>query len=314
MKVKCNIVVRNGEDKERLLEIEPERLKDIKLPENCIMAIDGSTTRTGVSIIGKSGSLYIVMSITRSGDETPIEYKVEIKKFIGDLLLRNSEINTIVYEEPFIEYVSAAKNLLMLRTFVEELIVENKPHLDYIRYIEVNNKRWKSVFLSPAPCPNDSKLEKQKVREKLLGLLPYLKDISQDEVDATALGIVAVSKMGQGKFEELLTKKKQRPFQYNIKFFGADSDDEAFEDLSELLDDFEVPQGVLKNGITFAELGGRENFDNKVFELMDGQDKLLVLKFNSNHYGNIILKHKVGDIASQYNWIYAVIWRKSRKK
>ena len=54
-------------------------------------------------------------------------------------------------------------------------------------------------------------------------------------------------------------------------------------------------------------------FDNKVYELMDGEDLLLILGFSNKHHGNMILKHRVGHLTAQYDTIYALVWRKSRK-
>lgn len=148
-------------------------IEQVKVPDNAVMSIDGSTTNTGVAIIQKSsGGLYFTISFTRekSQGETPVQYKVRLKRAINQILQNNTLIDTIYYEEPFIGYASAAPNLMMLRTSIEEIIVENEPLLNYIKHAEINNKHWKKLFLVPDKVPNGTELEKRLYARKCLGI------------------------------------------------------------------------------------------------------------------------------------------------
>ena len=42
-------------------------------------------------------------------------------------------------------------------------------------------------------------------------------------------------------------------------------------------------------------------------------DKILIIKFSSKHHGNIVLEHRIGQLAAQYEYIYAIVWRVTRK-
>lgn len=283
---------------------------DLIVNTDAIMSIDGSTTNTGVGILRKSdGALFYSCSFAREDGETPVQYKVRLKKYINNILFRNRCIDKIYYEEPFIGYAEAAKNLLMLRTFIEELIVENEPHYDYITHIEVNNMRWKKLFLAPDKCPAGTDLQKAAVRKKLESFMPYLSVVSQDEIDAICMGFAATALI-HDEDDELKSKKKAHPFQYNIAFIGADCDDSM---LTEFYDTYSGPKQLLQNGILLTEVGNTTNFDKFIYEKMGSDDKVLIVKFSSNHHGNLILKYKLGTLSVTYDYIYAIVWRKSRK-
>ena len=284
---------------------------DLIVAGDAIMSIDGSTKNTGVGILRKSdGALFYSCSFTREDGETPVQYKVRLKRFINNILFRNNMIDTIYYEEPFIGYAEAAKNLLMLRTFVEEIIVENEPNYDYIKHTEVNNMKWKRLFLAPDKCPAGTELQKEAVRKKLESFMPYLKVVSQDEIDAICMGFIATVQLRNGTEDSLESKKKIHAFQYNIKFIGADSDDDM---LTEFYDTYSGPKQLLQNGIFLTEVNSTTNFDKHVYQSMGQEDKVLIIKFNSNHHGNLILKHRLGSLSATYEYLYAVVWRKSRK-
>lgn len=293
------------------IELKEIGIDKVVVPERAVMSIDGSTTNTGIGILKESdGSIYYVIAATREKEETPVQYKVRLKRFIEDILLRNGNICRVYYEEPFIGYAVSAASLLMLRTFIEELIVENEPKLDYIQYEEISNKKWKRLFLYPTKCPSNSKLEKKLVRDKMLSGLPFLKDCTQDEIDSLAMGYIATVQISKGLEEDLKSNKKPRPFKYEVRFVGADEDDSVFMDFMQF---YNGPEDILENGIVFRELLGRERFENKIYELMGNDDKVLVLKFSSNTHGNIILQYKIGNLAADYKYIYAIIWRKYRR-
>jgi len=313
MLIKGRLVIHNNNENYKLENIDGESLREVKVPERSIMAIDGSTSRTGISILGYDGKPLVIFAVIRDNNESHVEYKVNLKRVIGAVLLGNKSIDTAVYEEPFIEYSSAAKHLLMLRTFVEELIVEHRPELDHIRFIEINNKKWKRIFLRPDKCPSSSQLEKKAVRDKLLSTFPYLDGISQDEIDSVAMGLAVLSEINAGNVGKLASRKQGRRFSYNIEFIGADNDDEAFAEIGDNLSDMGIPVRVAEEGVRFIELNGREDFEDVIFNSLACEDKLLIFKFRSKHFGNIVLKHRIGELASMYNWIYAFVWRKHRK-
>ena len=227
-----------------------------------------------------------------------------------ELLKSNVMLDTVYYEEPFIGYAEAAKNLLMLRTFLEELIVENEPELDYIKHFEINNMKWKKLFLAPDKCPAGTSLQKEAVRKKLEGYMPFLNVVTQDEIDAISMGFVAAAKLNDGESDELESKKKVHPFKYNIQFIGADKDDDMFV---ELFDICKCPQIVMSNGILFTIMSNIANFDKHVYQNMGSDDKLLIVRFNSGSHGDLVLRHKIGRLAADYDYIYAIVWRKSRK-
>jgi hypothetical protein len=283
---------------------------DIKVTEESIMAIDGSTDITGVAIIeiGEPRINYS-MSFHREKDteESPVAFKVRMKKEIKKIFINNPDIKQVIYEEPFVGYINATENLLMLRTSVEEIIFEEEPKLDYLKYHEINNKRWKRLFLEPKKMPNNSKLEKKMVREKLISIHGICKNLGQDEVDAIALGLVSISLIK--KKGTIQSKKKTRPFQFKAEFVGSKYVEAIMADLSE----YDIPQEVMQNGVLVDSIGPRENFEKAIYNRMGSDDKLLILEFDSRNHGDVVLKYRLGDIISFYDTIYALVWRKRRK-
>lgn len=288
-------------------------LEDIRVPQYAILAIDGSTSNSGLAIMRESdGALMYSMCATRDDSgETPVHYKIRLKRAVMDILRRNKYVQQIYYEEPVIHNITAVANLFMLRTFVEEMIIENEPEFDYIKHYEVPNMRWKKEFLVPDKVPQGSDNQKKAVRAKLEASLPFLNKVTQDEIDAICMGYVACKfLMNNQSGEELQSKKKVRPFKYNVLFIGADKDDDM---LTELYDIYTGPQKILENGIGFTEIPGRIDFDKHIYDTMGDEDKLLIIKFASKHHGNVILKHRIGNLAAQYSYIYALVWRVTRK-
>lgn len=289
-------------------------VEDIDISNYAIMAIDGSTRNSGIAIIRQfDGGLLYSISASRdtSGDETPVQYKVRLKRAVKEILLKNRMIAEVYYEEPIIANISSVSNLFMLRTFVEELIVENEPTFDYLKHFEISNMRWKKEFLVPDKVPQGTENQKKAVREKLERALPFLNVVSQDEIDAICMGCVVVKTEKAGASgEELQSKKKARAFKYKVEFFGADSDEDLFADFWSL---YGGPKSILENGVYLFDLGPRSDFDKTIYERMGSDDKLLVLKFASGKHGNVVLKHKIGGLAAQYKYIYAVVWRENRR-
>lgn len=289
--------------------------KDVVLKYEAELAIDGSTSNSGVAILRKTdGSYMYSLAVTREDKEEPVRYKVEFKRFLERLLRNHREIRYIRYEEPILGYATAIPNLMMLRTMVEELKIETEPEFNYVGNSEVNNKRWKKAFLAPAKCPNDTEEEKKAVKAKVVEMIPWLADVTQDEIDAFAMGYAAIQMRNNGYEEnELQSKKKTRPFEYNIEFVGADSFEDAVEDV---LNNprVKIPAVVLENGLRYVEIEPRANFDKTVYSEMGDEDKLVVLSFSSDKHGDVILKHRIGTLAALNDTLYAFVWRKSRKR
>lgn len=290
-------------------------LEDINVQQYAILAIDGSTSNSGLAIIRESdGALMYSMCATRDASgETPVHYKIRLKRQVADILRRNKYIQQVYYEEPVIANINAVANLFMLRSFIEEMIIENEPEFNYIKHYEVSNMRWKKEFLAPNKVPSGTDNQKKAVREKMESYLPFLNVASQDEIDAICMGWVAVQylKNNKGGGEALKSKKKAKPFKYNIQFIGADEDEAMFMDLCDVYDG---PKSLLEKGISFTEIKRKTDFDKHVYETMGAdEDKILVIKFPSSHHGDLILKHRVGNLSAEYNYLYAIVWRITRK-
>lgn len=292
---------------------------DIKLNEESILSIDGSSTCSGVAILNSLSSVLYTCAFVRDEKkgkdyETPVRYKVRLKRAIEEILLNNPLIKQVYYEEPFFGFPEAAKILMMLRTSVEEIIEENAPNLDYIKLVEVSNKKWKKIFLAPEPCPVGTDLEKKAVRDKLLSLVPWLEGVTQDELDAIAMGYVALWQKAAHRDGDLASKKKVKPFKFNVKFIGAENDEDLLNELSFVMHDKKcgIPESLLET-LEFYELPGKGDFYSYVYNCIGTEDVLVILSFSSKHYGNIILEHQLGNLAKNYARIYAVCWRKNRK-
>lgn len=310
MNIIPRLVVTNAKNELDIVDVE---LDNFKLNTTAVMAIDGSTTCTGVAFLEKEhGYLLGTMALKRSNGESQVRYKVEYKKLIADLL-RKFKITNIFYEEPYIGFAESTKALFLLRSSIEELIIENEPEFDYIKYIEVNNKRWKKSLLGEGNCPVGTDLEKAAVKAEIVRQLPFMDRVTQDEIDATGIGFVAITRLKSGTEVDLASNKKAKPFKFNIKFIGADDDDEFYTEFFDQLEDYKIPTSVLDNGMTMTKIPGSGIFDNYAFKYMGDSDKLLVLCFSVKHHANIILEHRISNLTANNKYIYAIIWRKTRK-
>lgn len=308
IKVRKPICDSTGEP--RLEAVKPEF---IQCNEESLLSIDGSTTCTGMAIIRRrDNAILYTMAISREkSTESPVHYKVRLKRFVKDMLMHNKTIKEVYYEEPCLNYTTAVANLFMLRTFVEELIIENEPELDYVKHYEINNKRWKKLFLEPEKLVGNTDGEKKQVRDKMLSYIHIFDSLTQDEIDAAAMGFVCSAKTNDGvEADELQSKKSIRPFQYNVEFIAADEDDGCLQQLSLC----KIPEKVLNNGINLVEIKGKNNFDKTVYNKMGQEDKLIIVKFPSDTHGDIILKYQLGTMSVQFDYIYALVWRKTRKQ
>ena len=146
---------------------------------------------------------------------------------------------------------------------------------------------------------------------------------TEDECDAIGLGVACLNVIKTGyDDEELVSKKKPRPFKYNVQYLVVTADDidaaelmgaESFYDFNKA---WNVPQKVIDNGITLATLNGRGAFDNHVFNNMGGDDKLLILTFKAGKYADAIIKNGRSDLCGDYDdneYFVAFVWRKTRK-
>ena len=289
-------------------------LEDINVQLYAILSIDGSTSNSGLAILRESdGALMYSMCATRDASgETPVHYKIRLKRQVADILRRNKYIQQVYYEEPVIANITAVSNLFMLRSFIEEMIIENEPEFDYIKHYEISNMKWKRLFLAPDKVPSGTENQKKAVRAKVEQGLPFLNKVTQDEIDAICMGYVACTTLKEGgSGEDLQSKKKVRPFKYNSVFIGADTDDNM---LTEFYDIYNGPKKLLENGISFTEIDGKTKFDQHIYNTMGpDDDKVLIIKFSSKHHGNVVLEHRIGNLAAQYDYIYAVVWRVTRK-
>lgn len=289
-------------------------LEDINVQQYAVLSIDGSTSNSGLAILRESdGALMYSMCATRdTSGETPVHYKIRLKRQVADILRRNKYIQQVYYEEPVVANITSVANLFMLRTFIEEMIIENEPEFDYIKHYEISNMKWKKLFLAPDKVPTGTENQKKAVRNKVELSLPFLNKVTQDEIDAICMGYVAcVHLINGGEAEELESKKKVRPFKYNVNFIGADKDDDM---LTEFYDIYNGPEKLLENGINFSEISGKTNFEKHIYQTMGpDDDKILIIKFSSKHHGNIVLEHRIGQLAAQYEYIYAIVWRVTRK-
>lgn len=289
-------------------------LEDINVQQYAILSIDGSTSNSGLAILRESdGALMYSMCATRDASgETPVHYKIRLKRQVADILRRNKYIQQVYYEEPVIANITAVANLFMLRTFIEEMIIENEPEFDYIKHYEISNMKWKRLFLAPDKVPSGTENQKKAVRAKVEQGLPFLNKVTQDEIDAICMGYVACTTLKEGgSGEDLQSKKKVRPFKYNSVFIGADTDDNM---LTEFYDIYNGPKKLLENGISFTEIDGKTKFEQHIYNTMGpDDDKVLIIKFSSKHHGNVVLEHRIGNLAAQYDYIYAVVWRVTRK-
>lgn len=294
-----------------VISMEETPIEEIKVNQYALLSIDGSTSNSGLAIMREiDGALMYTISASRDEDETPVRYKIRLKNEVKKILENNPKITHIYYEEPVISNVTSVANLFMLRTFIEEMIIENEPRFDYIGHFEINNMRWKKEFLAPDKVPQGTDNQKKVVRQRLETYMPYMKVVSQDEVDAMCMGFVASQSLKKNeKGDELVSKKKTRPFKYNVVFLGADDDSGL---LSELWEVYTGPKSLMENGIAFSEINSKTNFDKHIYEQMGDDDKIVVVKFSSKHHGNVILEHRIGHLSAQYDYIYAIVWRANR--
>jgi hypothetical protein len=240
-------------------------------------------------------------------------YKLKLKSFIFRLLEKNSCIHHIFYEEPFLGYASSTV-LIELHTLVKEIIYENAPKFDYIKFLEISNQKWKKLFLAPAKIPVGTEAQKAAVRRKLEEIYPYFTDMTQDEVDATCMALICAEKIMSGEGDALESTKKIKPFKFKAQFIAANTDKEMLNILSKQLKSYKIPKAIAKDEYPIVELNGRGEFKSKVCEAIGNGDRVIIAKYKSDKYGNATLEYNLGMMALSSKYLYAIVWRQTRKK
>ena len=278
----------------------------------CVMGIDASTTNTGITILTLTGELKLIGRFTREPmRESPVRYKILLKEQIYQLLKNYRNITAVIYEEPCVAFVSAVKNLYMLRSMVEEVLIEHEADLPHIEYIEVPNARWKKIFLAPQKTPVGTELAKRAISDKVQSEQPQLKDLTQDEKDAYG---IAASYVKLKDKNDIKPKRVSREFAYLTSVHGLNTADIPYNDVSVLASESGVPKQVLANGIELIPMKGRKDFDKEIRNHMQADDKLLAFIYPSNLVGSLALKYKMGNLLNTSTHILILVWRKNRKR
>jgi hypothetical protein len=289
-------------------------IKDMVITSECSLGIDCSSTCTGLCLADNSGIPLYTVAVKRDAGDDYILYKVKLKNFFVSLFKRFLQIKSVYYEEPFLGYAESSKILLTLRTTIQEIKYENTPRFDYLKFREVSNQTWKKLFLSPLKVPAGKDAQKSAVRKKLEEeYYSCYKDLTQDEVDATAMTLVCTLKILLGDEDAIISSHKVRPFKYEIQFIGADADEDMLDEFNSKAATWKIPKKLRQEAYKLIELNGRGMFNDKVYANMGDDDKVLVLKYDSQKYGNITLEYRIGNLVTQYKYLYAVVWRSKRK-
>lgn len=308
-------------------------LEEIELSAVCqidgisYISVDGSTSNTGITLLSERSVPLVTISVSSDGLEVPdgiefaVYYKIFLKSVLKELLIKSPCVNAAFYEEPIVQYVNNVKSLFGLRTVVPEILVEEQITLlanrRKIIYREIPNEWWKKRFLAPEKVPPGTTLQKEAIRRRANQLFPWTLDprITQDECDSLGMGVVCGGMVFTGQEEELGAKKKVKPFKFEVRFIGAESNLEAVEELVTTKDTWKpkIPSRFEGQTYTITTLSGNGTFEKKVYEIMQDRDELLILKFKSTQYLPALMKYGVSSLTSEYNYVYAVCWRSSRK-
>jgi len=281
---------------------------DVKVEASSVISIDASTTNTGLSIVDMNFSIPLYSISIRKQEETNVQYKVQLKKIIQSVLMKNSKIEYAANEQLFIgTNINSGIVLAMLKTSIEEIVAESNNELEYIKYQEIPNKTWKKRFFAPDKCPNNSQAEKEMARKKLESIYPIFSKLSQDEVDATCMGIIFAQATKQGI--NLKPKGAVRPFKYNIDFLVGETFDDALMGINSI----DINPLIIENGIFCVKLAKNSNLDKKIYETMGSEDGLVIVEFSPKTAGNLVLQYNLYTVNDD-DRIYAFVWRKNRKK
>lgn len=307
------------------------------------IGIDGSSSNTGIAIMTKDMALVGTTGFKRakkgSKDEDYVEYKIRLKEELRSMLLACKNcIKYVWYEEPFVGYADSSSVLMAIRTTVKEILIENKEELSGIVFREINNKKWKKIFLET----HNSRLPGVKGNYKTLSdaekaaiasvLTPRLLDdnlesqkssATQDEMDAIGIAFTGWHSV---KFNiNLASKKAVHSFSYEIRFelyneTPEDTEQGLYSSIYSSIEEYNIPTRVTDNGITIKILNGRGQFENLIYENMGEDDKLLVFVYKACKYANILFNkgqdsgilNAINDLGDNQT-IVAYIWRKNRR-
>lgn len=297
-----------------LSRVEFVSIKDVISSEPSMISLDVSSTNTGLAFYTLKGNLVYSIAFTREESEDFVEYKVDLKRHLKEILDLNSNMKAAYYEEPFGGYVDSAKILFSLRTSVTEIKAEYRPRYDYLEFVEISNGKWKKIFLAPDKMPPTSDLQKKAVRKKVLERYPFLVGITEDEADAIGLAEAVLFKKKTHSDNSMISHKKVSKFAYEIRFVGADTEEDLFQEFNDCRDMWKIPSKVMDNGVELVGIDGRGKFEQKIYDNMGSDDKVLILGFKKGTNSNLVLQYELANIAFSNNMIYAIVWRKNRKK
>lgn len=269
-----------------------------------VLALDGSATRSGVSIVGVDGKLGFTSAVVR-GKENLIGYKIELKRYLKQLI-EEYGIKYAGYEEPFIGYAGNVKELYAISTSLEELVLEWGLET---KVVGVNNLKWKKGFLD-SKVKGNSSVQKKQIRVRAIELEPGLEVLEKnkgdyDESDAYGLGWYIAKNVRENTIDNVKSGSKPRPFKYNIKILGGKVlGEEAVKGMRKKYED----------GVIVEDISSKRSFDEQVYRLLQGKNGVLVLHFKSGKFGSKVLAEDAGEKAATNEYLTAVVTRKSRTK
>ena len=76
-----------------------ERFDKIGNSGTYLMGIDGSSSNTGISVISTDPVFGLIMRAFPDKDESPVRYKVELKKKLIEIFEKHPNITEVYYEE-----------------------------------------------------------------------------------------------------------------------------------------------------------------------------------------------------------------------
>ncbi|GHU92846.1 hypothetical protein FACS1894208_00880 [Clostridia bacterium] len=264
-----------------------------------VLSLDGSTSRSGICLMSIGGLLGFVCAAAR-GQESVVEYKLALKKVLSDMVAKYGVRHT-AYEEPFIGYAGDAKGLYMIASTLEEIAVES---MNSIRVSAVNNKRWKRQFLG-VTLQGGREVQKKMVYNKAVSIVPGLVSCKDDETDAFGLAFYLARSLREDTFGDMASKGKAHKFKYDLTLVGGIIGADAA---------VRIVGKPRKDGVIVADISDKRSFNSTVYAMMAGKDSVLLLRFKSGKFGNIILDHAGGTLAAQNEVLSAVVTRAVRKR
>lgn len=303
--------------------VDWDRLRGAK--DKCLLSIDCSTTGTGIALIEMgTGSVEVVAHTKQikkgEDEESLIEYRMRLKESIKKLLLENPGIFCVVYEPPVVGFNAHTTGVLFtLKGFAEEAVLEIKkeyPERNLV-YLEYINTKWKKHFFEPDSCPVATKLAKEAIKTKMMQYLitqgavgKELEQLTQDELDASAMGIAYRKLILTFREEEAITKKKQRPFKYELAIVSAENEVDLLRKISSGEVQLPLPNRLKDKEMLFKEWVKRYGIEKFLFQDMAGLDMLIAYKVKVGVIGDLILKYRRSDLAADAEaTVYVIAWR-----